>query len=216
MEIRRRGRPRSHPRPVERNPAGLSRYFKLFKPFDVLTQFTDGEGRATLKDYFPIPAVYPVGRLDRDSEGLLLLTDDGPLAHRLTDPRHEHPKTYLAQVEKVPDDAALEALRRGIVLADGPTRPAEAERLDGEPDLPGRPVPIRFRKNVPTAWLRLVLHEGRNRQVRRMTAAVGHPTLRLVRVAVGPIALDRLQPGEWRELDEAERQGLLLLKGRGW
>jgi pseudouridine synthase len=192
------------------------RYLKLFKPFDVLTQFTDQAGRATLKDYVPIPGVYPVGRLDRDSEGLLILTDDGPLAHRLTDPRHEHPKTYLAQVEKVPDGSALEALRRGIVLADGPTRPVEAELLELEPDLPERPVPIRFRKNVPTAWLRLVLREGRNRQVRRMTAAVGHPTLRLVRVAVGPITLGGLQPGEWRELDPEERRGLLLLKGRAW
>jgi pseudouridine synthase len=192
------------------------RYLKLFKPFGVLTQFTDEAGRSTLKDYVPIPGVYPVGRLDRDSEGLLLLTDDGPLAHRLTDPRHEHPKTYLAQVEKVPDASALEALRRGIRLQDGPTRPIEADLLDEEPELPDRPVPIRFRKNVPTAWLRLVLREGRNRQVRRMTAAVGFPTLRLVRVAVGPITLDGLQPGEWRELDSEERQELLLLKGRAW
>jgi pseudouridine synthase len=192
------------------------RYLKLFKPFDVLTHFTDEAGRATLKDYVPVPGVYPVGRLDRDSEGLLLLTDDGPLAHRLTDPRHEHPKTYLAQVEKVPDASALEALRRGIILADGPTRPVEAELLETEPDLPERPVPIRFRKNVPTAWLRLVLREGRNRQVRRMTAAVGYPTLRLVRVAVGPITLDGLQPGEWRELDVEERRGLLLLKRPAW
>jgi pseudouridine synthase len=197
-------------------PPGPSRYFKLFKPFDVLTQFTDAGGRSTLKDHVPIPGVYPVGRLDRDSEGLLLLTDDGSLAHLLTDPRHEHPKTYLAQVEKVPDEAALEALRRGILLPDGPTRPVEAELLDAEPDLPDRPVPIRFRKNVPTAWLRLVLREGRNRQVRRMTAAVGFPTLRLVRIAVGPITLGDLQPGECRELTSDERRGLLLLKGRAW
>ena len=192
------------------------RYLKLFKPFGVLTQFMDAAGRATLKDYVPIPGVYPVGRLDRDSEGLLLLTDDGPLAHRLTDPRHEHPKTYLAQVEKVPDASALEALRRGILLQDGLTRPVEAELLSQEPDLPDRPMPIRFRKNVPTAWLRLVLREGRNRQVRRMTAAVGFPTLRLVRVAVGPITLNGLQPGEWHELDAEERRGLMLLKGRAW
>ncbi len=192
------------------------RYLKLFKPFDVLTQFTDAGGRSTLKDHVPIPRVYPVGRLDRDSEGLLLLTDDGSLAHLLTDPRHEHPKTYLAQVEKVPDESALNALRRGILLPDGPTRPVEAELLEAEPDLPDRPVPIRFRKNVPTAWLRLVLREGRNRQVRRMTAAVGFPTLRLVRVAIGPITLGDLQPGEWRELDPDERRALLLLKGRAW
>jgi 23S rRNA pseudouridine2457 synthase len=192
------------------------RYLKLFKPFDVLTQFTDESGRATLKDLVPVPGVYPVGRLDRDSEGLLLLTDDGPLAHRLTDPRHDHPKTYLAQVEKVPDQQALDSLRRGIRLSDGPTKPVEVELLENEPNLPERPVPIRFRKNVPTAWLRLVLREGRNRQVRRMTAAVGFPTLRLVRIGVGPIALGDLQPGEWRELTLEERRALLLLKGRGW
>jgi pseudouridine synthase len=192
------------------------RYLKLFKPFDVLTQFTDESGRATLKDYVPVPGVYPVGRLDRDSEGLLLLTDDGPLAHRLTDPRHDHPKTYLAQVEKVPDQAAIASLRRGIRLPDGPTKPVEVELLETEPDLPERPVPIRFRKNVPTAWLRLVLREGRNRQVRRMTAAVGFPTLRLVRISVGPILLDGLNPGEWRDLTPEEQRALLLLKGRGW
>jgi pseudouridine synthase len=192
------------------------RSLKLFKPFDVLTQFTDEGGRATLKDYVPVPGVYPVGRLDRDSEGLLLLTDDGPLAHRLTDPRHEHPKTYLAQVEKVPGGPALEALRRGVRLSDGPTRPVEVDLLEAEPDLPERPVPIRFRKNVPTAWLRLVLREGRNRQVRRMTAAIGHPTLRLVRIAVGPILLDDLRPGEWRDLTLEEQRALALLKGRAW
>ena len=197
-------------------PRPTRRYLKLYKPFDVLTQFTDEGGRATLKDYVPVPGVYPVGRLDRDSEGLLLLTDDGPLAHRLTDPRHDHPKTYLAQVEKVPERSALDALREGIVLADGPTKPVEVELLGTEPDLPGRPVPIRFRKNVPTAWLRLVLREGRNRQVRRMTAAVGHPTLRLVRIAVGPIGLDGLQPGEYRELDPDEVRALGDLMGRPW
>jgi 23S rRNA pseudouridine2457 synthase len=186
----------------------------LFKPYDVLTQFTDGSGRATLKEYVPVPGVYPVGRLDRDSEGLLLLTDDGGLAHRLTDPRFGHPRTYLAQVEHVPDEAALHRLRTGLVLADGPTRPAGAERLDAEPDLPPRPVPIRFRKNVPTAWLRLTLREGRNRQVRRMTAAVGHPTLRLVRVAIGPITLDGLAPGAWRDLTAEERAALAGIVSR--
>ena len=184
------------------------RYLKVNKPYDVLTQFTDQAGRATLKDYIPIPGVYPVGRLDRDSEGLLILTDDGPLAHRLGDPRFEHPKTYLAQVEHVPDENALIALRRGIILNDGPTRPAEATLLDVEPDLPARPVPIRFRKNVPTAWLELTIREGRNRQVRRMTAAVGHPTLRLVRVAVGPVRLGGLGPGEWADLGPEERAAL--------
>jgi 23S rRNA pseudouridine2457 synthase len=184
------------------------RLIALFKPYDVLSQFTDAEGRATLKSLVPIPGIYPVGRLDRDSEGLLLLTDDGGLAHRLTDPRYEHPRTYLVQVERVPDDEALERLRRGVVLRDGPTRPAEVERLSDPPDLPERPVPIRFRKSVPTAWLRLTLREGRNRQVRRMTAAVGHPTLRLVRIAIGPVTLGDLAPGQWRELSEPERRAL--------
>src|SRR3954454_12554708 len=136
-----------------------SRTIKLSKPYDVLTQFTDEAGRATLKAFVPIPGIYPIGRLDRDSEGLLLLTDDGRLAHRLADPRFEHPKTYLAQVERIPSPEALGALRAGIVLGDGPTRPAGARLLDGEPDLPERPVPIRFRKNVPTCWLELILRE---------------------------------------------------------
>jgi 23S rRNA pseudouridine2457 synthase len=184
------------------------RYIALFKPYDVLTQFTDSEGRRTLRDYVSVRGVYPVGRLDRDSEGLLLLTDDGWLAHRLTDPRFAHPKTYFAQVERIPGPEALDALRRGVILNDGPTRPAEVELLSQSPPLPDRPVPIRFRKNVPTAWIRLVLREGRNRQVRRMTATVGHPTLRLVRVAIGPIALGDLNPGEWRDLSGAELKAL--------
>src|SRR5437763_5346565 len=189
-----------------------SRIIALFKPYDVLSHFRDAEGRATLKALVAIPGVYPVGRLDRDSEGLLLLTNDGPLAHRLTDPRFEHPRTYLVQVERIPEPPALEALRRGVDLRDGRTRPAEAELLAEPPPLPDRPVPIRFRKNVPTAWLRLVLREGRNRQVRRMTAAVGHPTLRLVRVAIGPIALGDLAPGHWRDLT-AEARAALGLRG---
>jgi pseudouridine synthase len=189
-----------------------SRLIALFKPYDVLCQFTDAEGRATLKDFVPIPGIYPVGRLDRDSEGLLLLTDDGRLAHRLTDPRYEHPRTYLVQVERIPDDEALEKLRRGIILRDGPTRPADVALLTEPPELPERSVRIRFRKAVPTAWLRLTLREGRNRQVRRMTAAVGHPTLRLVRVAIGPVTLGGLAPGQWRELSEPERRALEAIR----
>ena len=175
------------------------RYLKCFKPYDVLTQFTDEAGRATLKDFIPVPGVYPVGRLDRDSEGLLLLTDDGRLAHRLTDPRFEHPKTYLVQVERLPGDDALRALRRGVTLKDGPTRPAEVESI-AEPALWPRDPPVRFRKSVPDFWLRLTIREGRNRQVRRMTAAVGLPTLRLVRWSVGGWTIDGIQPGEWRQV----------------
>jgi pseudouridine synthase len=188
------------------------RYIALFKPYDVVCQFSDDIGRLTLKDYVPIPGIYPVGRLDRDSEGLLLLTDDGRLAHRLTDPRFEHPKTYLVQVERTPDRVALEELRRGVVLKDGRTRPAQVELLAQPPALPDRSVPIRFRKNVPTAWLRLTIREGRNRQVRRMTAAVGHPTLRLVRTAIGPITVGELALGQWRELNAHELAALVRIR----
>jgi pseudouridine synthase len=187
-------------------------YLKLFKPFDVLSQFSDAAGRATLKAFVPIPEIYPLGRLDRDSEGLLLLTDDGQLAHRLTDPRFEHPKTYLVQVERIPELRALERLRRGIELKDGRSRPADVELLAAPPALPERSVPIRFRKHVPTAWLRLTIREGRNRQVRRMTAAVGHPTLRLVRIAIGPVSLDDLAPGQWRELAFDELEALRVIR----
>jgi 23S rRNA pseudouridine2457 synthase len=185
---------------------------KLYKPYNVLTQFRDANGRTTLASFVPVAGVYPIGRLDRDSEGLLLLSDDGALAHRLTDPRFEHPKTYLVQVERVPSPEAIAALRRGVMLADGPTRPAEVELLEDEPALPERSVPIRYRKNVPTAWIRLTIREGRNRQVRRMTAAVGFPTLRLVRIAVGSVGLDPLLPGEWRDLTPAE---LASISGAG-
>jgi pseudouridine synthase len=188
------------------------RTIALFKPYGVLCQFRDASGRPTLAPLVPIAGIYPAGRLDSDSEGLLLLTEDGTLAHRLTDPRFLHPKTYLVQVERVPDLAALEALREGVVLRDGPTRPAHVELLDAEPALPDRPVPIRVRKNVPTAWLQLSITEGRNRQVRRMTAAVGHGTLRLVRVAVGPVSLGDLVPGRWRELSDHERAALDEMK----
>lgn len=170
------------------------------KPYGVLCQFTDRSvpPRPTLVG-FGLPAdVYPAGRLDFDSEGLLLLTDDGRLAHRLTDPRHKQAKTYWVQVEGEPDEARLDALRRGIELNDGPTLPARARRIDA-PALWPRDPPVRFRKTVPDAWLELTIREGRNRQVRRMTAAVGLPTLRLVRAAIGPHRLEGLPPGQWRD-----------------
>lgn len=169
------------------------------KPYGVLSQFTDRSTppRPTLAGFGLPPDVYPAGRLDHDSEGLLLLTDDGSLAHRLTDPRHKQPKTYWVQVEGEPQPPQLEALRRGVVLNDGPTRPAGARRIDA-PALWPRDPPVRFRRTVPDAWIEVRIGEGRNRQVRRMTAAVGLPTLRLVRIAIGPHRLDALAPGEWR------------------
>lgn len=171
------------------------------KPFNVLCQFTDSSKppRATLAGFGLPPDVYAAGRLDYDSEGLLLLTDDGRLAHTLTDPRHKEEKTYWVQVEGTPSDEQLQALRSGVRLNDGPTLPARAERLE-TPQLWVRNPPVRFRKTVPDAWLAITLREGRNRQVRRMTAAVGLPTLRLVRVAMGAHRLDGLQPGEWRHV----------------
>jgi 23S rRNA pseudouridine2457 synthase len=173
------------------------------KPFGVLCQFTDrsDEPRATLAEFDLPPRVYAAGRLDQDSEGLLLLTDDGTLAHRLTDPRHKQAKTYLVQVEGEPADAALESLRRGLLLKDGPTRPAHVRRVESPEWLWPRDPPVRFRKTVPDSFIELGLREGRNRQVRRMTSAIGHPTLRLVRVAIGSHRLDGLAPGQWRRLD---------------
>lgn len=180
------------------------------KPFDVLCQFTDATSapigsssqRRTLAGFGLPSGIYAAGRLDRDSEGLLLLTDDGALAHRLTDPRHKQRKTYLVQVEGSPQSGQLEGLRRGVLLNDGPTRPARVQVLDAAPSwLWPRVPPVRFRKTVPDAWIELTISEGRNRQVRRMTAAVGLPTLRLVRVQLGSHRIDALQPGEWRELE---------------
>ncbi len=182
---------------------------RFYKPYGVLPQFTDPEGRSTLADYIQLPGVYAAGRLDFDSEGLLLLTDDGALNARLTDPKYAHPRTYWVQVERIPDAAALEQLRAGVTIRDYRTRPAQAELLTTPPDLPERNPPIRFRKNVPTAWLKLILTEGRNRQVRHMTAAVGFPTLRLVRAAIGVITLEGLAPGEWKPLTDAEQAALL-------
>lgn len=170
----------------------------LNKPYGVLCQFTDANGRPTLAEFISQKDVYAAGRLDQDSEGLLLLTDDGRLAHRLTDPRHKQPKTYLVQVDGAIDDAALRALSRGVTLNDGPTLPATAVHADEPGWLWPRDPPVRFRKAIPTSWLSLSLSEGRNRQVRRMTAAVGFPTLRLIRVRIGDHALDRLAPGQSR------------------
>ena len=178
------------------------------KPYGVLPCFTDPGGRPTLADYIDIPGVYAAGRLDMDSEGLMLLTSDGTLSHHITDPQHKLPKIYLVQVERVPDEQALGQLRQGVVLSGTKTRPAEVRVLDEPPALPDRPVPIRFRKTVPTCWIEMTIREGMNRQVRRMTAGVGHPALRLVRVAIGPISLGDLAPGVWRELTAGEVQSI--------
>ena len=177
----------------------MSRLLILNKPYGVLCQFSGAEGRPTLKDFVAIPGIYPAGRLDRDSEGLVVLTDDGRLQAAITDPRRKLEKRYWVQVEGVADDAALEAFGRGLVLADGPTRPASIRRIP-EPALWPRDPPIRFRRAIPTGWLEVRLTEGRNRQVRRMTASIGFPTLRLVRFQVGPWNLEGLGPGEWREI----------------
>lgn len=175
----------------------------------------DNTGRATLADFIAIPDIYPAGRLDYDSEGLLLLTDSGRLQHLIADPKHKLPKTYLVQVENIPTEESLQQLREGIILNDGPTRPARAERIP-PPDFPPRIPPIRERKSVPDCWLRLTITEGRNRQVRRMTAAIGHPTLRLIRQKIGPWRLGKTAPGEWVEVecpsDEREFKKLLQRK----
>ena len=171
------------------------------KPYGVLSQFTDREGgRRTLADFIEMPGVHPAGRLDYDSEGLLLLTDQGWLQARIADPRFKLPKRYWVQVEGVPDDAALQALAHGVMLKDGQTRPAKVRRLDAPPAIGPRDPPIRYRARIPDSWIEVTLREGKNRQVRRMTAAVGHPTLRLIRQAIGPWSLDGLAPGAWRSL----------------
>ncbi len=183
----------------------MSKLILFNKPFGVLPQFTDRGSdtkRATLSDYIDLPGVYPAGRLDRDSEGLMMLTGDGKLQARIADPKYKTPKAYLVQVEGDLSDDSLAKLRQGVELKDGMTRPAEVERID-EPDLWPRDPPIRVRKSVPDCWLKLTISEGRNRQVRRMTAAVGNPTLRLVRWSVGGWSLEGLQPGEWRHADQS-------------
>ena len=192
----------------------MTRTLRFWKPYGVLTKFTDAEGRPTLADYVTVEGVYAAGRLDLDSEGLLILTDDPRLNTRLTEPRYAHPRTYWAQVERIPNEAALVQLRQGLLLKDGMTRPARARLLEGEPQvnggpLPARTVPIRERKAIPTAWIELTLTEGRNRQVRRMTAAVGFPTLRLVRCAIGDVTLSGLAPGDWDELSPTQVRGLM-------
>ena len=190
------------------------RLILFYKPYDVLCQFTDnsiGERRRTLKDYIDVPSVYPIGRLDRDSEGLLLLGNDGNLQHRLLDPKFSKPRTYWVQVERIPDETALNRLRRGVEIQKYRTRQAQVELLSREPHLPPRNPPIRFRKHVPTAWLEMTLTEGRNRQVRRMTAAVGFPTLRLVRARIAHLQLSELQPGQWRDLTRTECDALYHL-----
>ncbi len=178
----------------------MARIVLFNKPFRVLCQFSPSGDKATLADYIDLPGVYPAGRLDFDSEGLLVLTDDGALQARISDPRHKRPKTYLVQVEGEPSSASLAALARGVELNDGPTRPARVRAVDEPAWLWPREPPIRARRQIPTRWLEIELTEGRNRQVRRMTAAVGHPTLRLVRTRVADWTLDGLAPGEYRQL----------------
>ena len=178
----------------------MARILLFNKPWGVLTQFTDPGGRPTLADYIPVPGVYAAGRLDRDSEGLVVLTDDGRLQARLSDPRHHTSKTYWVEVEGVPANGALQALREGVELRDGLTRPARVEPID-PPEIWPRDPPVRVRRHIPTQWLALTLTEGRNRQVRRMTAAVGHPTLRLIRYRVASWTLDGLAPGHYLQID---------------
>ncbi|EJF11423.1 pseudouridine synthase [Pontibacter sp. BAB1700] len=191
------------------------KYIILNKPYEVLTQFTDEGGRATLKDFVAIPDIYPVGRLDYDSEGLVLLTDDKTLQHRLSDPKFKIEKTYWVQVDGVPTEEALEELRRGVMIKSTKTAPAIASLLEEEPQVWERSKPIRFRKDIPTSWVEIKISQGMNRQVRRMTAAVGFPTLRLIRPAIGPLSLGDLQPGEYRELTEDEVAKLKSLTAGG-
>ncbi|MBE1292346.1 MAG: pseudouridine synthase [Rhodobacteraceae bacterium] len=181
----------------------MTRVILFNKPFDVLSQFTDkgleSSKRRTLSDFIDVPKVYPAGRLDRDSEGLMVLTDDGKLQARIADPRHKMAKTYWVQVEGAPDDTTLAALRKGVKLKDGLTKPAKAQIIDEPENLWPRTPPIRVRKSIPDTWISLTIREGRNRQVRRMTAAVGHPTLRLIRAQIGEWRLDGLESGTWRD-----------------
>ncbi len=194
------------------------KYLLFYKPYGVLCQFTDNSDhpRSTLKDYISIPEIYPVGRLDRDSEGLLLLTNNGQLQNRLANPKFAHPRTYYVQVEGIPDESVLDRLRNGVIIKNYRTRKSKVRLLSPEPNLPPRMPPIRDRQSIPTCWLEMILTEGKNRQVRRMTAAVGFPTLRLVRVSISgngiKLDLTNLNPGEWRELSANETKALLNFK----
>ncbi|MBJ6116631.1 pseudouridine synthase [Pontibacter sp. BT310] len=191
------------------------KYIILNKPYEVLTQFTDEAGRATLKDHVPVPGIYPVGRLDYDSEGLVLLTDDKVLQHRLSDPKFKIEKTYWVQVDGLPTEEALDELRRGVTIKGVKTAPAKASILEEEPQVWERSTPIRFRKEIPATWVEIKISQGMNRQVRRMTAAVGFPTLRLIRPSIGPLTIGELQPGEYRELTADEVTKLKSLSAGG-
>ncbi len=186
------------------------RYILFYKPYGVLSQFTSSDSSQITLDHFRFPQnVYAAGRLDADSEGLMLLTDDGQFKHRLLDPKYGHSRTYAAQIENIPDEASLDKLRKGVMIEGMRTRPAKVKILEKEPGFPPRGKPIRFRAHIPTCWLELVLTEGRNRQVRKMTASIGHPTLRLVRIRLLFLTLEGLHPGEWRYLNDREITKLL-------
>jgi 23S rRNA pseudouridine2457 synthase len=178
------------------------RYVLMYKPYDVLSEFGEIPGKATLRAYVPVLGLEPAGRLDQDSEGLLLLTDDGELTHQLTHPHYHVPKTYLVQVEGMPEKSSLDKLRHGVLVKGETSAPVEVDLLERAPDLPPRPTPVR--EDLETSWLRIVLREGKKRQIRHMTAVIGHPTLRLVRVAIGPLTMRGLAPGEWREAEGEE------------